>query len=601
MHKAVLLKANIAFHLKYQILMRCSHLYFPTLKQPPSEAKVMSHQLMLRSGMIRALASGLYTWLPLGLRVLRKAEAIVREEMNRMGAQEILMPILQPAELWQESQRWTAYGPELLRLEDRHQRPFCLGPTHEEIVTNLLRQDVQSYKQLPLVLYQIQTKFRDEIRPRFGVMRAREFLMKDAYSFHRDKASLVDTYHAMHATYQRIFTRLGLNFRAVLADTGNIGGNASQEFQVLAQVGEDTIFYSDKSDYAANAELAQHLMTTPLHKVEALPLEKCATPEQKTIEAVSDYLSVSPQQCLKLLVVVGRDPEKPLIGLVLRGDHQLNPIKAEKIEGVAHPLRLAEESEIRQQLGAPIGYLGPLGLSIPLIVDHDAAAVTNFVCGANEPDQHYKNVNWQRDVPLPQQADLRYVVVGDPSPDGQGHLQMERGIEVGHIFQLGTKYSIAMNTLIRLENGQNAPLEMGCYGIGISRVVAAAIEQHHDERGIVWPEALAPFQIALVPIGYHRSSVVQHATETLYQQLTEAGFDVLLDDRKESPGFLFADMDLIGIPHRLIVKESDLKEGKLQYKAREEIGDTSILQAELIPFLKQRLAEQSSSCPPLPT
>ncbi len=573
--------------------MRCSQLYFPTLKQPPSEAKVISHQLMLRAGMIRALASGIYTWLPLGLRVLRKTEAIVREEMNRMGAQEILMPNLQPAELWQESQRWAAYGPELLRLEDRHHRPFCLGPTHEEIVTQLLRQDVQSYKQLPIVLYQIQTKFRDEIRPRFGVMRAREFLMKDAYSFHRDKASLVETYHHMHATYQRIFTRLGLNFRAVLADTGNIGGSASQEFQVLAQVGEDTIFYSDKSDYAANAELAEYLSAPPASSEAQHSLEKCATPGQKTIEAVSTYLAVSPMQCLKLLVVVGSDPKKPLVGLILRGDHTLNPIKAEKIAGIAHPLRLAEESEVVQQLGAPIGYLGPLGLSIPLIVDRDAAVVTNFVCGANEVDQHFKNVNWQRDLPLPEQADLRYAVVGDPSPDGQGHLHMERGIEVGHIFQLGTKYSVAMNTLIRLENGRSAPLEMGCYGIGISRIVAAAIEQHHDERGIVWPETLAPFQLALVPIGYHRSTLVQQAAEALYQQLTEAGFEVLLDDRKESPGCLFADMDLIGIPHRLIIKESDLKAGQLQYKGRKEVSDTTILQAELIPFLKQQRIQAS--------
>ena len=566
--------------------MRCSHLYLPTLKEAPADAEVKSHQLMLRAGMIRKLASGIYTWLPLGLRVLRKVEAIVREEMNRINAQEILMPNLQPAELWQESARWDAYGPELLRITDRHQRLFCFGPTHEEVITQLLRNELRSYKQLPLIFYQIQTKFRDEIRPRFGVMRAREFIMKDAYSFHRDKTSLNETYHKMYDSYCRIFTRLGLKFRAVLADTGNIGGSQSQEFQVLAQTGEDQIFYSDQSDYAANAELATCL--TPLDRPKpSAPLSKEPTPGQKTIAAVSAYLKTDPSHCLKLLVVKGR--EQPLIGLVLRGDHELNPTKAEKLAEVAYPLKLAEEAEIEAATGSAIGYLGPIGLSIPFIVDSAAAVVADFVCGANEEGFHFRHANWQRDCPLPKVTDLRQVRVGDLSPDGKGHLKMQRGIEVGHIFQLGNKYSLALNAQITGEDGRLQPMEMGCYGIGISRIVGAAIEQNHDERGIIWPEAMAPFQVVIVPIAYHRSDLVKQASDLLYQHLTELNFEVLLDDRQERPGLLFADNDLMGIPHRLVINEKSLQEKSLQYKGRIEKTEQIIKIDQIARFLNEKI------------
>jgi prolyl-tRNA synthetase len=566
--------------------MRCSHLYLPTLKEAPADAEVKSHQLMLRAGMIRKLASGIYTWLPLGLRVLRKVEAIVREEMNRINAQEILMPNLQPAELWQESARWDAYGPELLRISDRHQRLFCFGPTHEEVITQLLRNELRSYKQLPLIFYQIQTKFRDEIRPRFGVMRAREFIMKDAYSFHRDKPSLNETYHKMYDSYCRIFTRLGLKFRAVLADTGNIGGSQSQEFQVLAQTGEDQIFYSDQSDYAANAELATCLTPNDRPKPSA-PLSKEATPGQKTIAAVSTYLKIDPSHCLKLLVVKGR--EHPLIGLVLRGDHELNLTKAEKLAEVAYPLKLAEEAEIQAVTGSAIGYLGPIGLSIPLIADSAAAIVADFVCGANEEGFHFRYANWQRDCPLPKVADLRQVQVGDLSPDGKGHLKMQRGIEVGHIFQLGNKYSLAMNAQITDEDGRLQPMEMGCYGIGISRIVGAAIEQNHDERGIIWPLAMAPFQVVIVPIAYHRSDLVKQASDLLYQQLTELDFEVLLDDRQERPGLLFADNDLMGIPHRLVITEKNLQGKSLQYKGRIEKAEKIIKIDQIVHFLNKKI------------
>jgi prolyl-tRNA synthetase len=566
--------------------MRCSHLYLPTLTEAPADAEIKSHQLMLRAGMIRKLASGIYTWLPLGLRVLRKVEAIIREEMNHINAQEILMPNLQPAEPWQESARWDAYGPELLRITDRHQRLFCFGPTHEEVITQLLRKELRSYKQLPVIFYQIQTKFRDEIRPRFGVMRAREFIMKDAYSFHRDKTSLNETYHTMHESYCRIFTRLGLKFRAVLADTGNIGGSQSEEFQVLAQTGEDQIFYSDKSDYAANAELATCLAPTDRPKPSA-PLSKEKTPEQKTIAAVSSYLKTDPQHCLKLLLVKGQ--EHPLIGLVLRGDHELNPTKAEKLAEVAYPLKLAEEAEIQRVTGAAIGYMGPIGLPIPFIVDRAAAVVADFVCGANEADFHFINANWERDCPLPKVADLRQVQVGDLSPDGKGHLKMERGIEVGHIFQLGNKYSLAMNAQITDEDGHLQPMEMGCYGIGVSRIVGAAIEQNNDERGIVWPEAMAPFQIVIVPIAYPRSALVKQASDLLYQQLSELGFEVLLDDRPERPGLLFADNDLIGIPHRLVVSEKGLAEKTLEYKGRIEKAAQIIKIDQIVSFLNEKI------------
>lgn len=569
--------------------MRCSQLYFPTLKETPADAEVISHQLMLRAGMIRKLASGIYTWLPLGLRVLRKVEAIVRQEMNRIGAQEILMPNLQPAELWEESQRWQAYGPELLRITDRHKRLFCFGPTHEEVITALLRHEVRSYKQLPLTFYQIQTKFRDEIRPRFGVMRAREFLMKDAYSFHRDKDSLSKTYEAMYEAYTRIFTSLGLKFRAVLADTGNIGGSQSQEFQVLADTGEDKIFYSDSSDYAANAELATSLVSLDERPAPSAKMEKVATPGQKTIAALSDYLKVEAKDCIKLLIVKGK--EQPLIALVLRGDHELNPTKLAKLPEVLHPLQLAEETEIKQLVGAPVGYIGPIGLSIPLIVDQSAAVMADFICGANEKDMHFKHVNWQRDCPLPKVADLREVVVGDLSPDGKGHLKMDRGIEVGHIFQLGNKYSLAMNARTTLEDGTSKPLEMGCYGIGVSRIVGAAIEQNHDDRGILWPINMAPFQVAIIPIAYHRSESVKQYADLLYQQLSEQNIEVLLDDRNERPGALFADMDLIGIPHRLVIKETELQNGLIKYKNRTEETEKSIPMDEISAFLQQALRE----------
>jgi prolyl-tRNA synthetase len=566
--------------------MRSSHFYLPTLKEAPADAEIKSHQLMLRAGMIRKLASGIYTWLPLGLRVLRKVEAIVREEMNRIDGQEVLMPNLQPAELWQESERWDAYGPELLRITDRHQRWFCFGPTHEEVITALVRHEVRSYKQLPLIFYQIQTKFRDEIRPRFGVMRAREFIMKDAYSFHRDKASLAETYQVMHECYCRIFTRLGLKFRAVLADTGNIGGSQSQEFQVLAQTGEDQIFYSDSSDYAANAELAESLVTNQRPAATA-PLKKEKTPNTKTIAAVSEFLKTDPQRCIKLLMVKGK--KHPLIGLILRGDHELNPTKLAKISEIAHPLSFADEADILKLTNIPVGYLGPIGLSIPLIVDRSAAVLADFVCGANEEGFHYTQVNWERDCPLPPVADLRQVQVGDPSPDGKGHLKMQRGIEVGHIFQLGNKYSRAMDANITTEDGSLLPMEMGCYGIGVSRIVGAAIEQNHDEQGIIWPDAMAPFQVVIVPIAYHRSVQVKQAADALYQQLSDAGIDVLLDDRTERPGLLFADNDLIGIPHRLVVSEKTLQEKIIAYKSRTEKDEQMINFQDILDFLQKKL------------
>lgn len=566
--------------------MRSSHLYLPTLKEAPADAEIKSHQLMLRAGMIRKVASGIYSWLPMGLRVLRKVEAIVREEMNRINGQEVLMPNLQPAELWQESERWDAYGPELLRMTDRHQRWFCFGPTHEEVITSLVRNEVRSYKQLPLIFYQIQTKFRDEIRPRFGVMRAREFIMKDAYSFHRDKASLAETYQIMHDCYCRIFTRLGLKFRAVLADTGNIGGSQSQEFQVLAQTGEDRIFYSDGSDYAANAELAESLFINE-RPAPTKPLKKEKTPGTKTIAAVAEFLNAAPQQCVKLLMVKGT--KHPLIGLILRGDHELNPVKLAKIPEVAQPLSFAEEKDILALTGVAVGYLGPVGLSIPLIVDRSAAVLADFVCGANEEGFHYVNVNWERDCPLPPLADLRLVKAGDPSPDGKGHLKMERGIEVGHIFQLGNKYSRAMNANITSEDGSSLPMEMGCYGIGVSRIVGAAIEQHHDDLGIIWPDAMAPFQVVIIPIAYHRSQAVQQAADALYQQLRQASIQVLLDDRMERPGLLFADNDLMGIPHRLVISEKTLQEHVIAYKARTEKDEQMLAVHDLLNFLQQKL------------
>jgi len=548
--------------------MRASQLLIATLKETPADAEVISHQLMLRAGMIRKLASGLYTWLPMGLRVLRKIEAIVREEMNNAGAQEILMPVVQPAELWEESGRWDQYGAELLRIKDRHQRGFCLGPTHEEVVTDLMRNELQSYKQLPINLFQIQTKFRDEIRPRFGIMRAREFTMKDAYSFHISQASLNDTYNVMHNAYSTIFSRIGLDFRAVLADTGSIGGNASHEFHVLAESGEDDIAFSNSSDYAANVELAEAIAPT-IEPTEKQTLNVVDTPNAKTIIEVCEQLNITAQQSLKtLLVNADEDSPTPLIALVLRGDHQLNDIKAEKLEHVASPLTMASEADILAATGCAPGSIGPVKLDMPIIVDHAAAAVSNFVCGANQDGQHLTNANWDRDATASLITDIRCVVAGDPSPDGKGELLIKRGIEVGHIFQLGKKYSEALNATVLNESGKSEVVHMGCYGIGVSRVMAATVEQNHDDGGIIWPASIAPFQVVLVPINMQKSERVKTLTESLYQQLLDHNIEVLLDDRNERPGVKFADMELIGIPHRLVIGDKGLDRGMLEYRAR---------------------------------
>ncbi len=567
--------------------MRVSRFLLATQKEVPADAEIISHQLMLRAGMIRKLAAGLYTWLPLGLRVLRKVEAIVREEMDRAGAQELLMPAVQPAELWQESGRWEQYGPELLRMQDRHGRDFCLGPTHEEIITDLARKQLRSYKQLPSNFYQIQTKFRDEVRPRFGVMRAREFIMKDAYSFHLDKASLDETYQLMHQTYCRIFDRLGLDYRPVRADSGAIGGSLSHEFHVLAESGEDAIAFSDQSDYAANTELAEALPPAETRPAASEEMSTVATPDQHSIEDVSRQLGVSAEQCLKTLIVNGEDDQ--LIALVLRGDHELNPVKAEKIPAVARPLSFADEDRIKKTIGCAPGSIGPVGLSIPVYVDRSAAITADFVCGANTDGRHLKGVNWERDLPEAEIVDIRTVVEGDPSPDGKGVLTIKRGIEVGHIFQLGTKYSEALKASVLDENGKAVTMSMGCYGIGVSRVVAAAIEQNHDDNGIIWPEALAPFQIALLPMNMHKSERVREAVEKLYDELQSAGFDVLLDDRKERPGVMFADMELIGIPHRIVVGEKGLDKGVLEYKGRKSTEKQELPADTIIEFLSDRI------------
>ncbi|ROR35084.1 proline--tRNA ligase [Inmirania thermothiophila] len=548
--------------------MRTSQFPLHTLKESPADAEVVSHRYMLRAGLIRRLAAGIYTWLPLGLRVLRKVEQIVREEMDRIGGLEVLMPAVQPAELWQESGRWEQYGPELLRVRDRHQRDFCFGPTHEEVITDLVRREISSYRQLPLLYYQIQTKFRDEIRPRFGVMRAREFLMKDAYSFHLDQASLEETYARMHEAYSAVFRRCGLEFRAVRADSGAIGGAVSHEFMVLADSGEDAIAFSDESDYAANVELAEALPPEGARPAPAQAMERVATPGAHTIEAVSTFLGVEPARCLKTLLVAGA--EGGLVALVVRGDHELNAVKAAKLPEVASPLRFATAEEIAAAVGCGPGSLGPVGLQMPVIVDHAAAHVADFVCGANEEGFHLRGVNWGRDLPEPRTADIRNVVEGDPSPDGRGRLRIRRGIEVGHIFQLGDKYSAAMGATVLDEAGRSVVLTMGCYGIGVSRVVAAAIEQNHDEHGIVWPEPIAPFRVAIAPIQYHRSAAVREAADALYARLCAAGVEVLLDDRDVRPGVMFADLDLIGIPHRVVVGERGLGRGVVEYKRRGE-------------------------------
>jgi prolyl-tRNA synthetase len=546
--------------------MRLSEFPLNTLKEVPAGAEIVSHQLMLRAGLVRQLASGLYTWLPLGVRVLRKVEAVVREEMNRIGAQELLMPMVQPGELWRESARWDAFGPELLRFTDRHQRDFCLGPTHEEVITDLARRELKSYKQLPLTWYQIQGKFRDEIRPRFGVMRAREFIMKDAYSFHLDEACLGRTYAAMHEAYSRVCQRLGLRFRAVEADTGSIGGSLSHEFHVLADSGEDAIVFSDGSDYAANIELAPALPPAGPRPAPARAMQRIATPAVRTIAELGRFLEVEPAQCLKTLIVQGDGGEA--VALVIRGDHELNALKAEKLPGVARPLRMAGAEEIRAAVGCEPGFVGPAGLGLKVYADHAALATADFVCGANQVDAHLVGVNWGRDLPQAEAADLRNVQPGDPSPDGQGRLQVARGIEVGHIFQLGRKYSQAMGATVLDADGREQPLVMGCYGIGVTRLVAAAIEQHFDERGIVWPEPIAPFQVALLPLNPHKNEAVRAAAEQLYQALLAAGVEVLLDDRDLRPGVKFADVELLGIPHRVVIGERGLAEGVLEYRQR---------------------------------
>jgi prolyl-tRNA synthetase len=568
--------------------MRTSQYLLSTLKETPSDAVVISHQLMLRAGMIRKLASGLYTWLPMGLRVLRKAEAIVREEMNAAGALEVLMPAIQPAELWQESGRWEQYGPELLRIKDRHGREFCVGPTHEEVITDLARNELNSYKQLPINLYQIQTKFRDEIRPRFGLMRGREFIMKDAYSFHLTQESLQETYDRIHQAYCNVFSRLGLNFRPVQADTGSIGGTGSHEFHVLAESGEDDIAFSDVSDYAANIEKAEAIPRETSRAAASEALRLVDTPAAKTITDLVSQFNLAIEKTVKTLVVHAAEEGK-LIALIVRGDHELNEIKAANHELVASPLAFASEAEIRAAIGAGPGSLGPLNLPIPCIIDRSVALMSDFGAGANVDDQHYFGLNWERDLPLPAVADLRNVVAGDPSPDGQGSLVIKRGIEVGHIFQLGTKYSEALGCKVLGEGGKPITLTMGCYGIGVSRVVAAAIEQNWDERGILWSDALAPFQIALVPMKYENEAV-REATDQLYAELTAAGYEVLLDDRdkKTSPGVKFADMELIGIPHRIVVSDRGLAEGNLEYKHRRDSEAQAVPAAEILSFINGR-------------
>ena len=567
--------------------MRTTDFLLATLRETPSEADIISHKLMLRAGMIRQTASGIYTWLPLGLRVLKKVENIIREEMDKIGALEILMPAIQPAKLWLESGRWNTFGDQLLKIKDRHNNDFCFGPTHEEVITYLARQELRSYKQLPLVLYQIQNKFRDEIRPRFGVMRGREFLMKDAYSFHLDMVSLQKTYDTMYEAYKRIFSRLGLKFCAVLADTGNIGGKISHEFQVLAQAGEDLIAYSN--NYAANIEMAE-CFTQPITALTSpKPLQELATPKQHTVKEVAEFLQISPAQILKTLLVKGT--KTPWVALVLRGDHELNITKAQKLPEVASPLTFLDPQEFTAIVACEAGFVGPLNLQLPIIADNDAMNMQNFVCGANKNDTHFINVNWQRDLPKPQTATIRKVQSGDLSPDGKDKLQFARGIEVGQIFQLGKKYSLAMHAAVLNATGQAVPIYMGCYGIGVSRTVAAAIEQNNDIHGIIWPNAIAPFQVVLIPMSLHKSYRVRTTAEEIYQRLLAANIEVLFDDRKERAGVLFADTDLIGIPHRIVISESSLEQGMVEYKARTTTTKKNIPITMLESFLQEQLQQ----------
>ena len=562
--------------------MRFSELGLTTLKEIPSDAEIVSHKLMLRAGLIRRLASGLFTWMPLGLRVLRKVEAVVREEMNRAGALELLMPAVQPAELWQESGRWDKYGPLLLRMNDRHGRDYCFGPTHEEVITDIARKELRSYKQLSVNYYQIQTKFRDEIRPRFGVMRSREFIMKDAYSFDLDEAGLQKSYARMRDAYITIFNRLGLKFRVVDADAGEIGGSRSQEFHVLADSGEDAIAYSDEDNYASNIETA----TTSRDGVETPPasldLTKIETPGIKTITALCESLSIMASQTMKTLIVEGNEG---LIAFGLRGDHELNAVKAQKIPGVASPLTMASPESIAKAIGCGPGFVGPVGIAIPIFYDHATASMCDFIVGANEKDTHYTGVNFGRDLDVPATVDIRNIVAGDPTPGGKGKLSIARGIEVGHIFQLGTQYSEAMSATVQNPEGKNQAMAMGCYGIGITRIVGAAIEQNHDDAGIIWPTSLAPFDVVLVPINMHRSDDVKAAAEALYDELCEKGFEVLLDDRSARPGVMFADAELIGIPHRLVISDRGLAAGELEYRHRSDTESQNMKREEALNLL----------------
>jgi prolyl-tRNA synthetase len=573
--------------------MRISQFFLSTSKEAPAEAELASHRLMLRAGLIKRLGSGLYTWMPLGLRILRKVEAIVREEMNRAGAIELLMPAVQPAELWQETGRWAVFGPQMLKIKDRHQRDFCFGPTHEEVITDLARKEIRSYKQLPVNFYQVQTKFRDEIRPRFGVMRAREFLMKDAYSFHPNESSLDATYQVMYATYSRIFSRLGLKFRAVAADTGAIGGSGSHEFHVLADSGEDGIAFCPASDYAANVEMAEGLAPTAARPAATEAMRDVDTPKQTTCEDVAALLGIPLQRTVKLIAVMSKDvAEDKLNVLLIRGDHNLNEVKASKIEGLTD-FRFATDEEIRAAFNCPPGFLGPVSLdrsTIRVIADRTVAAMADFVCGANKPKFHTAGVNWGRDLPEPDLvADIRNVVVGDPSPDGAGDLDLCRGIEVGHIFKLGTKYSEALEAKFLDENGKSQVMVMGCYGIGVSRIVGAAIEQGNDERGIVFPQSIAPFELAIVPLGLKRSDAAREAAEAFYNEMVAAGIDVVLDDRDERPGVMFADMELVGVPHRVVISDRGLKEGMLEYQGRSETVGTKIAQQDAVQFIQERV------------
>ncbi|MDH3429776.1 MAG: proline--tRNA ligase [Gammaproteobacteria bacterium] len=564
--------------------MRFSEFGLTTLKEVPAEAEIVSHKLMLRAGLIRRLASGLFTWMPLGLRVLRKVEAVVREEMDRAGALELLMPAVQPAELWQKTGRWDQYGPLLLRMSDRHDREYCFGPTHEEVITDIACRELRSYKQLPLNFYQIQTKFRDEIRPRFGVMRSREFIMKDAYSFDIDADGLEISYQKMHAAYSAIFDRLGLDYRIVWADSGEIGGSKSQEFHVIADSGEDAIAYCDEDNYASNIETAVTLPVDGKRPDASQSLQKIATPGVQTIQDLCALLNITARQTVKTLIVEGTDGP---VAVVLRGDHELNAVKAQKIDRIASPLTMADPHTIREATGSEAGSLGPVGLQIPVVFDHAVAGMADFSCGANEIGYHYTGVNFERDLPLPETADMRNVVAGDPVPGGIGTLSIARGIEVGHIFQLGTKYSEAMGASVQDSGGKDRSLEMGCYGIGITRIVGAAIEQNHDDNGIIWPEPLAPFNVVIVPINMHRSDAVRVAAEALYEELQSMELDVLFDDRDVRPGVKFADAELIGIPHRLVVSERGLEADELEYRHRRDDESRNLNREAALNLLKE--------------